>query len=80
MHSFVQIDDWSWVHTSRVRAFDTDKDGFLSRVWLDGEQGSRSVTKRYLALDGVQVGPCQEWPFLEPKAEASTEPAKEMAP
>jgi hypothetical protein len=64
MHSFVKINDTQWVHTSRVRAFDTDQDGYLTRVWLDDEEGSRSVTRRYRVLDGVLVGPSSEWPFL----------------
>jgi hypothetical protein len=67
MHFFVQLTTTSWVHTARIRAFETDADGFLVRLWLDNEPEPRAVTKRLRVLDGPTRTPSAEWPFrLEP--------------
>jgi hypothetical protein len=65
MHRFVRIDAVTWVHTSRIRAFDTDGKGFLARIWLDGEEGSRRVTQRLQIVDqDMGDGTSTEWPFV----------------
>lgn len=65
MHRFVRITEVIWVHTSRIRAFHTDRNGFLMMVWLDGEQNSRTVTRRLQIIDqDIGDGVSTEWPFV----------------